>query len=120
MIGFSADDYTFAQLIYAVKEKEIAMWNHTSALMAMLHNSNVSKKSETKGTLDFHPWGKEMKKEQKKHKANRAAKMSQTQKEAEGTFAKIAFKAKGFSLGTKEKPAEKWFKLGEIHGDEKN
>lgn len=82
----------------------------------MIHNCNVSKKSDAKDSMHFHPYGDILKKQRKLEEARKISNMSEERKQAEATFAKIKFKAMK-SIEMIEKPKDKWFKLGEVkHG----
>lgn len=53
------DDYTVKELLWIHEEKESAAWDHTAAIVAMMHNTHAKR---PKPLLDFHPYRRKIKK----------------------------------------------------------
>ena len=52
------DDFTPIELLWMTEAKETQRWDHTSAIIAMIHNVNAKRQ---KTAFDFHPYRKKKK-----------------------------------------------------------
>lgn len=99
-------------LFDAAEQKDIAEWNHTCSIMALIANANRGKKGKAITALDFHPYGAKLKKAQKEEERARLSAMTPKEIEEDRIFTAIqnkAIKLQGFE----DKTQDKWFKLGE-------
>lgn len=51
------DDFTPQELMWMAKAKAIQEWNHTSCLLALIHNVNSKRKRKPE---DFHPFARDL------------------------------------------------------------
>jgi hypothetical protein len=49
---------TLKQLFWMARGRRVEQWNHTSQLLAMLHNVNCTRRTDLAEPWQFHPYGK--------------------------------------------------------------
>lgn len=62
VVGIEPWSFTFGELAEMAYGRQQFAWDQTASLMAMIHNANISKRSQAKSPIDFHPMSRQKKK----------------------------------------------------------